>query len=208
MPFVPRQEIDRQVSVLCRLRYTGGVLGDIDKVLISRQQIAARIRELGAEICRDLDSISRNHGGGEIVVVPVLTGSIIFVADLLRELPHKVRINVIAASSYPGKSTESKGVSLADGLPGDFTGKHVLIVDDILDSGSTIRMIRDVISQRGPKSIRSCVLLRKKIPSAMNTPCEYIGFDIDPAFVVGYGLDYDNYYRNLPDIVTLKKEAM
>jgi hypoxanthine phosphoribosyltransferase len=183
-------------------------LGDIDKVLISRDRIAARIGELGEQISRDLEQLNRTGDGGEIVVVPVLTGSIIFVADLLRELPHKVRINVIAASSYPGKSVQSKGVTVADGLPQDFAGKHLLIVDDILDSGSTIRMIREVISTRGPKSIRSCVLLRKTIPSALDTPCEYVGFDIPPEFVVGYGLDYDNYYRNLPDIVTLKKEVM
>jgi len=93
-------------------------------------------------------------------------------------------------------------------MPEDFAGKHVLIVDDILDSGSTIRRIREQIAERGPKSVRACVLLRKKLVSAMDTPCEYVGFDIPPEFVVGYGLDYDNYYRNLPDIVTLKKEAM
>jgi hypoxanthine phosphoribosyltransferase len=181
------------------------VLGDIDKVLIDRHQIASRIAELGSEIRRDLDDLSRD---GEIVVVPVLTGSIIFVADLMRELPNKMRISVIAASSYPGKSTHSKGVELAGNLPNDLTGKHVLIVDDILDSGSTIRAIREMISRRHPQTVRSCVLLRKNIPAAMSTPCEYVGFDIEPAFVVGYGLDYDNYYRNLPDIVTLKKEAM
>ena len=185
--------------------YTAHVLGDIDKVLFNRHQIAARIAQLGAEIRRDLDDLSRD---GEIVVVPVLTGSIIFVADLMRELPNKMRISVIAASSYPGKSTHSKGVHLGGNLSEDLAGKHVLIVDDILDSGSTIRTIRELISQRHPKSVRCCVLLRKNIPPAMNTPCEYVGFDIPPAFVVGYGLDYDNYYRNLPDIVTLKKEAM
>ena len=120
--------------------YTDDVLGDIDKVLISRHEIAARIAQLGTEIRRDLDDLSRD---GEIVVVPVLTGSIIFVADLMRELPNKMRISVIAASSYPGKSTHSKGVELAGNLPNDFAGKHVLIVDDILDSGSTIRAIRE-----------------------------------------------------------------
>jgi len=85
---------------------------------------------------------------------------------------------------------------------------HVLIVDDILDSGRTITRIRSEIEARRPKSVRACVLLRKTIPSAMNTPCEYVGFDIPDAFVVGYGLDYDNYYRNLPDIGTLKQEVL
>ena len=181
--------------------------GDIDRILVSRERIAARIRELGAEIQRDLDDLGRSTGGGEIVIVPVLTGSIIFVADLMRELPSKIRINVVAASSYPGKSTASKGVQIGV-MPDDLAGKHVLIVDDILDSGSTIRAIRQEIGAKGPRSLRCCVLLRKRIESAMATPCEYVGFDIPDEFVVGYGLDYDNYYRNLPDIGTLKREAM
>jgi hypoxanthine phosphoribosyltransferase len=181
------------------------VQADIDKVLINRARIAARIRELGAEIRNDLESLGRD---GEIVLVPVLTGSIIFVADLMRELPNKVRISVVTASSYPGKSIGSKGVQLAGSLPEELAGKHVLIVDDILDSGSTIRTIRQEIAKRNPKSVRACVLLRKTIASALQTPCEYVGFDIPDEFVVGYGLDYDNYYRNFPDIGTLKKEAM
>jgi len=183
------------------------VQADIEKILIGREQIAQRIKELGAAIRRDLDDWSRD---GEVVLVPVLTGSIIFVADLMRELPNKIRISVIAASSYPGRSTQSKGAQIAGSLPGEdeIAGKHVLIVDDILDSGSTIRLIRAELQKRNPKSVRACVLLRKTIPSALETPCEYVGFDIPDEFVVGYGLDYDNFYRNLPDVGTLKKEAM
>jgi hypoxanthine phosphoribosyltransferase len=181
------------------------VQGDIEKVLIDRQRIAARIRELALQIRRDLDGLSRD---GEIVLVPILTGSIIFVADLMRELPHKIRINVVAVSSYPGKSTASKGAAIAGALPEGLEDKHVLIVDDILDSGSTIRLVREEIERRKPRSVRACVLLRKTIPSALSTPCEYVGFDIPDEFVIGYGLDYDNYYRNLPDVGTLKREAM
>jgi hypoxanthine phosphoribosyltransferase len=84
----------------------------------------------------------------------------------------------------------------------------VLIVDDILDSGGTIRLIREELTKRRPKSVRACVLLRKQRPSALETPCEYIGFDIPDVFVVGYGLDYNNYYRNLPDIGTLREDAL
>ena len=184
--------------------------GDIERILISRDRIAARIRELAGQIGRDLTGLSKTSGGGEIVLVPILTGSIIFVADLMRELPYKVRINVVTVSSYPGKATETKGAAIAGSLPQDheLAGKHVLIVDDILDSGSTIRLIREEVLRRKPRSVRACVLLRKTRPSAMETPCEYVGFDIPDEFVVGYGLDYDNYYRNLPDIGTLKKEAM
>jgi hypoxanthine phosphoribosyltransferase len=181
------------------------VQGDIDKVLIDRRRIAARIKELGAQIGKDLDDLSRD---AEIVMVPILTGSIIFVADLMRELPHKIRISVVAVSSYPGKATHSKGAAIATALPEDLEHKHVLIVDDILDSGSTIRLVREQIMQRNPRSVRSCVLLRKQIPAALDTPCEYIGFEIPDEFVIGYGLDYDNFYRNLPDIGILKREAM
>lgn len=145
---------------------------------------------------------------GEIVLVPILTGSIIFVADLMRCLPNKIRIGVVTATSYPGKSTTSQGAALASELPDDLEGKHVLVVDDILDSGNTIRLVREEIARRNPLSVRVCVLLRKQRPVAMDTPCEYVGFDIPDEFVVGYGLDYDDYYRNLPDIGTLKREAM
>lgn len=187
------------------MRYTWRVREDLETILISRERIAARIHELGLEIRRDLDDVRHD---GEILIVPILTGSIIFVADLMRELPYKIRMNVVTASSYPGKSTSSKGVELSGALREDLSGTHVLIVDDILDSGSTIRRMRQEIGARNPRSVRACVLLRKTIPSAMQTPCEYVGFDIGDEFVVGYGLDYDNYYRNLPDIGTLKKEAM
>ena len=178
---------------------------DIDRILIDRHRIAQRIADLGAEIRRDLDDLDDES---EIMLVPILTGSIIFVADLIRHLPHKIRIGVVTASSYPGATTQSKGAQIAGALPRDLEGKHVLIIDDILDSGSTIRLIRQEIAKRHPKSLRTCVLLRKTIPSALETPCEYIGFDIPDEFVVGCGLDYNNYYRNLPDICVLKKEAL
>ena len=184
--------------------YTGTVQADIERILIDRERIRERVHELGEEISRDLDTL----GDGEIVLVPILTGSIIFVADLMRQLKQKVRIGVVTVSSYPGKSMESKGAALAGALPEEIEGKHLLIVDDILDSGKTIRLIRDVVQDRNPASVRTCVLLRKEIPAALATPCEYVGFDIPDEFVVGYGLDYDNYYRNLPDIGVLKQDAL
>ncbi|MCA9290268.1 MAG: hypoxanthine phosphoribosyltransferase [Phycisphaerales bacterium] len=178
--------------------------GDIDAILISREQIAERVRELGREIAGDLDAMD---DGAEIVLLPILTGAVIFVADLMRQLPQKVRIKVVTVSSYPGTATSSKGADIIGALPEELGGKHVLIIDDILDSGQTIRAIRAAVEARDPRSVRACVLLRKQIESAMSTPCEYVGFDIPDRFVVGYGLDYDNYYRNLPDIGTLRPEA-
>lgn len=178
---------------------------DIDHVLISREQIHRRIREMGEEIARDLASLGPD---AEIVLVPILTGSLIFVADLVRELPLKLKLSVVTVSSYPGKSTSAKKAAIIGALPDDLAGKDVVIVDDILDSGQTISLIRGEIEARRPRSLRTCVLLRKTIPTALATPCEYVGFDIPDEFVVGYGLDYDSYYRNLPDVCTLKREVL
>lgn len=178
---------------------------DIDRILLTRGEIATRVASLADELMADIGIVSE---GEEIVLVPVLTGSIIFVADLIRHLPVKVRLDVITASSYPGKATASQGVSIAGKLPDDLTARHVIIVDDILDSGRTITAIRGEISKRGPASVRACVLLSKNLPSADSVVCEYVGFDIPDEFVVGYGLDYDGYYRNLPDIGVLKPDAL
>jgi hypoxanthine phosphoribosyltransferase len=119
-----------------------------------------------------------------------------------------VRISVVTASSYAGRRTESTGDPVLGSLPDDLHEKHVLIVDDILDSGTTIRRVRAEIERRRPKSLRACVLLRKRIPTAMEVACEYVGFDIPNEFVVGYGLDYNGYYRNLPDIGVLKEDVL
>ena len=178
---------------------------DIDRILIDRDRIARRVEEMAAQIRRDLEDLSDEF---EIILVPILTGSIIFLADLIRQLPQKIRISVVTVSSYPGQRTTTTRRPIVGDLPDDLENRHVLIVDDILDSGTTIRRIRREIEQRGPRTLRTCVLLRKNLPSALETPCEYIGFDIPDEFVVGYGLDYNGYYRNLPDIGVLKKEAL
>ena len=115
---------------------------------------------------------------------------------------------LLNVKSYPDTSTHSQGAGLIGAAAIDVAGKHVLIVDDILDSGGTLTLIRKELHERNARSVRACVLLRKQRPSAMETPCEYVGFDIPDVFIVGYGLDYNNYYRNLPDIGTLRPEAM
>ena len=178
---------------------------DLEQVLIDRKAIARRIGEMAAQISRDLEDLQEE---GEIVIISVLTGSIIFLADLIRQLPLKLRIEVVTVNSYPGPATTGQGPTLIGDLTDHIEGRHVLIVDDILDSGETLRLLRKELARRRPKSLRACVLLRKRLPSAIETPCEYVGFEIPDVFVVGYGLDYNNYYRNLPDIATLKKEAL
>lgn len=186
------------------MSYTKWMDVDITKVLISRERIAKRVEELAEQITADL---SNTKTDGELVLVPILTGSIIFVADLIRHLPHKIRIEVATVDSYQGQTKKAKQAKIIGSLPRDVEGKRVLIVDDILDSGETIRLIRSELEKRNPMSISACVLLRKELPAAMDTPCEYVGFDIADLFVVGYGLDYQSYYRNLPDVCTIKVDV-
>jgi hypoxanthine phosphoribosyltransferase len=184
---------------------------DIEKVLISREDIAARVRvlasEISADLSRELAATPVGERDGKIIFVPVLTGSIIFLADLIRELPLKLSLGLVAVSSYPGKSMESKGVSLRSELPANLTGKHVVIVDDILDSGQTLDVLRKLVMEQRPASVRLCVLLRKPGKAKIDLKPQYVGFDIPDEFVVGYGLDYDGFYRNYPEIATLKVEA-
>ncbi len=175
------------------------MMQDIERILIARGAISDRVRALAQGITHD---ITEKGEGAELVLVAVMTGSIIFVADLMRNLPMKVRIQLMTASSYVGKTTASTRDPFVGALP-DVGGKHVLLVDDILDSGKTLTRVRDELETLEPKSIDTCVLLRKKIPSAMSVECTYVGFDIEDEFVVGYGLDYDDYYRNFPDIAVI-----
>ena len=139
--------------------------------------------------------------------MPLLTGSIIFVADLVRHLPILMRIDVMAVSSYPGKSTNNQGTRVLYPNTFDVKAKHVLVIDDILDSGKTLAAVRELLLQQGAASVKTCVLLRKLIPGKPVIDADYIGFDIPDEFVVGYGLDFDGYYRNLPDIAILHKRV-
>jgi len=190
------------------------VESDFDKVLIGREQIAERVREMGRKLAADLIQDLRAEGhdpdeAGHIVMIPVLTGAMIFVADLVRELPMKLSMNVVAVSSYPGASTSSQGASLASELPKDLAGKHVVIVDDILDSGQTAALVKKLVAEQGAASVRVCVLLRKQVEGRPPViEADYSGFDIPDEFVVGYGLDYDDQYRNLPEICTLRPEVV
>ena len=177
----------------------------IDQVLINRERIARRVDELAAQIGADYTAPG-SEAPRELTVLAVLTGSLIFLADLVRRMPMMLRLRLIMVSSYPGQSTTTQGVRLIGELPTDLRGQHVLVVDDILDSGNTIRFVREILAERSPASVRTCMLLRKQRPSAMVEHADYVGFDIPDAFVVGYGLDYDGYYRNLPDVVTLKPQ--
>jgi hypoxanthine phosphoribosyltransferase len=179
---------------------------DIHRILISQQQIAERVDELAKQIIAD-HTPPRMEGEAEITIVPILTGAMIFCADLIRQMPIAMKIGLITVSSYPGKSLTTQGSSVLGEKIGDIRGRHVLLIDDILDSGGTLRTVVPLLKQLGPASVKTCVLLRKDRPAARESAVDYVGFDIPDEFVVGYGLDFDNVYRNLPDIVTLKPEV-
>jgi hypoxanthine phosphoribosyltransferase len=184
---------------------------DIERVLIDRHAIAKRIDEVATQISRDYADPAHPDGERlELTLIPILTGSIIFVSDLIRRMPHRMKIRLISVSSYPGATTTAKGIRLRDeltNLAGNLDGAHVLLVDDILDSGGTLRMVTGLLRERRPASLRTAVLLRKDRPEARAFPVDYVCFDIPDDFVVGYGLDYNDYYRNLPDVVTLRREV-
>jgi hypoxanthine phosphoribosyltransferase len=182
----------------------------VQKVLIDRHAIAARVAQVAQEIAADLARAGNGQGPPEITLVPILTGSIIFVSDLVRHLPLRMKIRLVSVSSYAGPVTTSQGARLEQqltSLPVDLAGAHVLVIDDILDSGHTMSLVLDLLRQRQPASLRNCVLLRKQRPRHPDVPVDYVCFDIPDEFVVGYGLDFNDYYRNLPDLVTLRPEA-
>ena len=174
------------------------MLSDIERVLISRQQIAQRVGEIAQQITAD-------HAGGEITIVPVMTGAMIFCGDLIRQIPIAMKIGLLTVSSYPGASLQSRGPQILGGQNVEVRDRHVLLVDDVLDSGKTIGLVSPLLRNSGAAAVKVCVLLRKDRPAARAVKVDYVGFDIPDEFVVGYGLDFNDYYRNLPDIVTLKR---
>lgn len=181
---------------------------DIDRVLISQERIATRVRELAAQITADHATPHRRDGSPEVTIVPILTGALVFCSDLIRHIPIHMQIGMLTVSSYPGASIRTQGSQVIGQQVGDLTGRHVVLVDDILDSGGTLRLVQPLLAKAGAASVKTCVLLRKDRPIAREVPVDYVGFEIPDEFVVGYGLDFNNYYRNLPDIVTLKRHVI
>jgi hypoxanthine phosphoribosyltransferase len=174
---------------------------DVRDILIDRYTIQARVHKMAQEIARD-------YGTREFVLMPLLTGSIIFVADLVRHLPVRMKIDVLAVSSYRGRATANQGTRVLYPTTFDVAGKDTLVIDDILDSGRTIKAVCELLQQQGAASVKTCVLLRKKLPVEPAMGADYVGFEIDNEFVVGYGLDFNGYYRNLPDIAVLHKHVL
>jgi hypoxanthine phosphoribosyltransferase len=172
-------------------------LGDqLEKILITEDEIQRRLTEMAGEIDTDYE-------GRDLLLVGVLKGAVMVMADLARALHSPVEMDWMAVSSY-GSGTKSSGVvRILKDLDKDITGRNVLIVEDIIDSGLTLSWLMSNLGSRGPASVEVCTLLRKPEAAQVDVPVRYVGFDIPNEFVIGYGLDYAERYRNLPFVGTL-----
>nr|WP_156746408.1 hypoxanthine phosphoribosyltransferase [Mycobacterium sp. 1423905.2] len=176
--------------------------GDIKSVLLTSEQIQARIAELGQQIGADYGDLATTTGQ-DLLLITVLKGAVLFVTDLARAIPLPTQFEFMAVSSY-GSSTSSSGVvRILKDLDRDIHGRDVLIVEDVVDSGLTLSWLLRNLTSRHPRSLRVCTLLRKPDAVGANVDIAYVGFDIPNDFVVGYGLDYDERYRDLSYIGTL-----
>jgi len=178
-----------------------GLQDDLERVLFDQTTIVRRLDEIAAQISSDYRDL-------ELTVIAILNGSLMFMADLLRRIPLPLRLDCLSVASYlGGLQTSGEVIFRQIALP-DVAGRHILLLDDILDSGTTISTIREKLQTASPKSIRVCVLLRKLKERKQPADADYVGFDLADEFVVGYGLDYCERYRNLPCIGVLKKELV
>jgi len=170
---------------------------DVERILYTEEELRTRVAELGAQITRD-------YAGKDLVVASVLRGSYIFMADLTRSINLPLVVDFMAVSSYGAGTTSSGQVEIKKDLSDSIEGKDLLIVEDILDSGNTLYYLMDVLQVRKPASIQICTLMDKPDRRAKPITARYTGFTIPDAFVVGYGLDYNEKYRNLPYVGILK----
>ena len=175
--------------------------GDLERVLFDEPAIHRRLDDIAAQVSSD-------YRDRELTVIAVLHGSLMFVADLLRRIPLPLKLDCVSVASYHGKAQSSSEVVFKEVTVPDVVGRDVLILDDILDSGHTLAAIRERLETAKPRSIRVCVLLSKKKQRAREVNADYVGFEIEDEFVVGYGLDFRERYRNLPYIGVLRKELL
>jgi hypoxanthine phosphoribosyltransferase len=174
---------------------------DLERVLFDEATIHRRLDELAARISDD-------YADRELTVVAILNGSVILLADLLRRIPLPLKLDCLSVASYHGATKSVGELKFREVSLPDIAGRHVLILDDILDSGVTLAMVRQKLEAAGPLSVRICVLLKKNRDRVRSVEPDYVGFEIADEFVVGYGLDYMERYRNLPCIGVLRKELI
>lgn len=170
---------------------------DLETVLVSEKEIKKRVKKLGAEI-------AAAYGNEEITVVSIINGAILFTADLLREIPNPIRLDCIRISSYRNDTKSHGTPQLLQSLTLDVANRHVLLIDDILDTGKTFSVVAASLAKLNPASLRTCALLDKRGRREVNFEADFVGFQIPDKFVVGYGLDFAERYRNLPCIGVLK----
>ena len=171
-----------------------------DRVLVSREEIQQAVARIGAEITKDYE-------GKELFVIGVLKGGFMFMADLVREINLPLQLDFIAVSSY-GSSTKTSGVvRMIKDIDRPLDGKHLLIVEDIIDSGVTLKYLKEMFATRGPLSIKVCTIFDKPSRRKVEMKGDYVGIEIPDEFVIGYGLDYDGKYRNLPDLCVLRRDV-
>lgn len=175
------------------------ILNDIEKILVSQEELEAKVEELATQIAED-------YVDKDPVFLGILKGSFVFMADLMRKINIYCDIDFMAVSSYGNKSTTSGAVKINKDLSQNIEGRHVIIIEDILDSGVTLSYLKKYLLNRNPESIKICTLLDKPARRKTDIKADYFGFDIPDEFVVGYGLDYAERYRNLPFIGVLKPE--
>jgi hypoxanthine phosphoribosyltransferase len=178
--------------------------GDIASVLVTEEQIRCRTTQLARQVAADFQA---EHGTVDLLLVGVLKGAVMFMTDFARALPIPVQLEFMAVSSYGSASSSSGVVRILKGLDRDIAGRHVLVVEDIIDSGLTLSWLLRNLATRHPATLEVCTLLRKPDAIRIDVPVRYIGFDIPQEFVVGYGLDYAERYRDLPYIGTLAPEV-
>lgn len=176
---------------------------NIEEVLINQEMLAKRVTELAKEISTAYQALDID----ELVVIGILRGAVVFMSDLIRKLELPVTIDFMAISSYT-KGTRTNGtVRILKDIAESITDKHVLVIEDIVDTGLTLQCLLDILSARRPKSLKICTLLDKPARRMVELEADYVGFTIPDRFVIGYGLDYDGYYRQVPYVGVLKPET-
>ncbi len=174
----------------------------VEEILFDEETLAKRVKELAKEITADYQQLNIS----ELVIIGILRGSVLFMSDLIRHIDLPVTIDFMAVSSYT-KGTRSSGtVRILKDINESIQDKHVMIVEDIVDTGLTLQCLRELLCARQPKSLRICTLLDKPLRRRVEVPVDYVGFQIEDKFVIGYGLDYNDHYRQLPYIGVLKPE--
>jgi hypoxanthine phosphoribosyltransferase len=179
-----------------------GVLSNLERVLFDAATIQQRVKQMAREIERDC-------AGRELTVVALMDGALFFVSALLRNVDVPVRLHTLSVSSYHGGTSSTGRVQLAQQLPFNLKARHVLLIDDILDTGLTLATVQErLLEQSHPETLRTAVLLSKQRPREREAKVDYVGFDIADEFVVGYGMDYQGHYRNLPCIGILNPSQL